>query len=100
MTEPVKPNEIGKAKRTVIPDTIIKIFNEFIAKNWNGHSATIIQDDIVPIICSKMGVARSHVFNEGWLNIESIYQDAGWSVKYEKPGYNERGRATFEFRKK
>ncbi len=32
-----------------------------------------------------------------WLNVEELYRAQGWTVTYDKPGYNESYPATFTF---
>jgi hypothetical protein len=43
---------------------------------------------------------QSEVYAKGWLNFEAIYEEAGWKVVYDKPGYNETYDANFTFTKK
>jgi len=100
MTNPITPQEVVKAKKDASPDEVIQVVNRLIGKNWNGHSATIKQDDIVADLASRLDVPRQKVFDELWLEFEDLYRKAGWKVTYDKPGYNETYPATFEFRKK
>ena len=48
----------------------------------------------------KKGLKRDKIFSEGWLNIETVYEDAGWDVYYDKPGYNEDYKPSYTFTKK
>ena len=66
----------------------------------------IYQKDIIEVAKSKMYPATDNIdsgsgyFDYNWLNIEKIYEDAGWAVKYDKPAYNESYDAYFIFREK
>lgn len=103
MTKPIKPSEVGTLKQTVIPDFVFKTFNELIAKNFVGGSATVKQDDVLNVLSQYCGdqenlpAWRQKIFDEGWLNIEDAYRAEGWRVEYDKPGYNETYPATFKF---
>lgn len=106
--EPITPDEIGKHKKKHIPNEVIQAFNSLIAKKWNGKSAKVKQDEVIKEICSIFQQAtdaaivdtRNKIFAENWLNVEDIYEDAGWKVTYDKPAYCETYDAYFEFRKK
>lgn len=98
--KPIRPDEARKKKATVIPDAVIEIFNELIVKNLSGNRAVIRQDDVVSLIVSRMDVTRADVFDKHWLDVEAIYEEAGWKVEYDKPGFNETYPATFTFKRK
>lgn len=100
MVKPVAPDEIAELKKKSFPYFVIETFNELIARSYSGGSATVYQDDAVALIVERGQATRSEIFDKGWLNIEEIYRAEGWSVNYDKPGYNESYRAVFEFRKK
>ncbi len=40
------------------------------------------------------------IYERGWLNVEPIFEEAGWEVHYDKPSFNESGDARFEFKEK
>lgn len=98
--KPITPDEVVNKKKTLIPDYVINCFNIAIAKKWNGYSSTVSQDEIVATICAAGDVDRRAVFDQHYLDIEPIFEEAGWSVEYDKPGYNETYDARFIFRKK
>jgi hypothetical protein len=37
------------------------------------------------------------IFEKGLLDVETVYERAGWKVTYDKPAYNETYPATFRF---
>lgn len=94
---PIKPSEIVKAQN--IPEDVFTIFNELIVNNFNGNDSTVYQEEVVDALVEK-GHNRDVIFNKGWLNVEEAYRKAGWAVEYDKPAYNETGRAYFTFKKK
>ena len=69
-----------------------------IAQTWNGHSARVLQKDVVNLMVKKCLDSES-VYRYSWLNVEDIYRAAGWLVEYDKPGYNEDYEASFTFKK-
>ncbi|MFA5152589.1 MAG: hypothetical protein WC554_08535 [Clostridia bacterium] len=97
-TQPITPEEVVEFKQKQIPDEVIHAFNELIALNFNGYSATIIQKDMISLL-EKRGFDRDIIFNHHLLDIEDIYRAAGWEVKYDKPAYCESYDAYFEFRR-
>jgi len=42
-------------------------------------------------------VAEANIFDNHWLDVEPIFEDCGWKVEYDKPGFNENYPATFKF---
>ncbi len=96
MTAPIRPEEITDGKKLQMPDAVLESFNELIARNFSEGRATVKQNAVVGLIVSR-GYARQDVFDQHWLDVEEIYREAGWEVKYDKPGYNESYDAYFEF---
>lgn len=101
---PISPKEIDQIK-SAIPEEVFDAFNELIAANWTGRSATFKQDDVVPVALKKLkqrlpNMTRAKMFENHWLDVESAYRTKGWRVNYDKPGFNESYPATFTFEKK
>ena len=93
----IRPEEIKSVWAENIPDVVIEIFNKKIVKNFNGSRATVKQNDVVKEIVDALNISRQDVFDKRFLEIETIFEAAGWKVKYDKPGYNEDYDAFFEF---
>jgi hypothetical protein len=55
-----------------------------------------LQKDVVNELVA-LGLKRNEIFKNHWLDVEEIYEEAGWQVAYDKPGYNETYEASFEF---
>jgi hypothetical protein len=47
----------------------------------------------------KCNRQRDKIFNDKLLDVEPIFRDAGWTVIFDKPAYNESYSSTFEFKK-
>jgi len=94
--KPILPDEVVAAKREQNPDEVIEVVNKLIVTNYSGKSSTVDQNDIVEGIVG-LGYSRDQPYDNGWLNFEDIYREAGWKVFYDKPGYNENYSATFKF---
>lgn len=101
MSKPITPFE-AKLKRTItIPNEVYDSFNELIVKELNGNTAVIKQKDIVSLIKEKTGhEENSIIFKNKWLDIEEEYIKSGWSVIYDRPGFNESYEPTFTFKMK
>lgn len=101
VTRPIKPTEVASAKKKLVPDYVIEAFNELIAENFVDEESTFGQDRVVARIMSmNRELTRREIFDRGYLDVESLYRNAGWSVVYDKPGYNETYDATFTFKRK
>lgn len=105
---PITPKDIVKVKiQKVIPDFVLEAFNFLISQNYSNGRSTVSQPIVVDKIIELSGKTgdeakevRSLIYSSGWLDVEPIYEKAGWRVTYDKPGYNESYTASFEFRKK
>ena len=100
MTKPITPDEVAVKKATIIRAEIIEAANELIAKNWNGRSSTFKLSDLTKLARQKLNMENSEFFEDGELDIEPVFEEAGWSVKFDKPAYNETYASYFEFRRK
>ncbi len=85
MTKPITPKEAVNLGND-FPYEVIEAFNELIVEG----RGTVRQSAVVDRIMAKMpDIRRETIFKKGWLNIEGVYTKAGWTVEYDKPGYNE-----------
>ena len=99
--KPITPEEVIELKKNLLPDNVIKTWNELIAKNIVNGTCVILQSDAEKALESLISSEDpNNIFVRGWLDIEDIYRKAGWTVTYDKPGYNESYPATFTFRKR
>jgi hypothetical protein len=97
---PITPDEAEANRKMTIPPEVIEVFNQLIVAHLSAGRATILQDEAVARICEECSVDRTFVYNSHWLDIESIFEEAGWSVVYDRPAYCETYPATFTFTRK
>lgn len=84
---PVKPISMsGVAEKIdLLPDFVIKTWNNIITNHWDGSSAVIYQTYIILkliIASSPELITRETIINKRWLDIENIYRAEGWNVRY------------------
>lgn len=94
--KPIGPKGLIKKRKNGIPNEVFEVFNELIAKKFNGESAVVYQDEVMKLLVAK-GLKREEVFEQHWLDVEDNYRSAGWDVEYDKPAYNETYEAHFIF---
>jgi len=92
--KPISPKEAQDYKNRNIPSEVIEAFNELISENFNGVSSKVSQKEVVERIKSKL----KSDFKNSYLDVEPLFEEHGWKVIYDRPGYNETYDATFEFR--
>lgn len=98
--KPITPDDMPAAKQTFLPDEVLTTFNELITKYWDGSSATVPQEELIQTLSSRMNCSHETVFANHWLDVEEVYQAAGWSVVYDRPAFYETPfPATFIFRR-
>ncbi len=93
---PLKPEDVAAARKAAMPDVIIMVFNTLITESFNGYNAIIKQDDVVRTLVER-GLEKAEIYNRGWLDVEPIFEAAGWKVMYDKPAYYESYDAYFKF---
>ena len=91
---PIKPGEVVSKKKEGFPDAVLEAFNELLAEKYDGDSAWFEQKEVVARMVKK-GLKRNAIFDKGWLDIEEVYESAGWKVSYDE-SYEE----NFTFEKK
>jgi len=79
---------------------VIKIFNFLITKNLSDGISVVSQKEAVKMIASNLGITEQRVFDRHLLDVEEVFEDVGWDVDYDKPGYNESYQPTFTFTEK
>lgn len=102
--KPITPQEAHeKFCETQIPDFVIEVINDLISRESSqpNRSVDIKQNEIIEKIIKHpdfpKDTSRQDIFDKYWLNFETIYEKAGWKVKYDKPGYNETYDAFYTF---
>jgi hypothetical protein len=96
-TKPITPEQIKPSAS--IPDKVIEVFNSLISEKYKNGAARILQREIVNQLVA-IGFSRNRIFDERLLDVEELYKEAGWEVKYDKPGYDEGFEPYFLFLRK
>jgi hypothetical protein len=94
---PISPDEIMSNLDKIIPSAIIQSVNELLKDGYRGGDVTIKQKDIVKMAVNLDNSLVGNIDKKKCLDFESIYEKAGWNVRYDKPGYNETYDAFFVF---
>ena len=97
MTQPLSPAAITEAKQATIPPIVLEVVNEHLARLWNGSSARILLKGLVEAL--EPHFSREELFKNHYLDFEDIYREAGWTVVYDKPGYDETYDSFYLFKK-
>jgi hypothetical protein len=93
---PITPTEAAEVHKDNIPPEVLAIVNRILAEDVKSSRIIIKQKDIVQELVNG-GLDREEIFAKHWLDFEDIYRDAGWTVGYDKPAYNEDYEPYFEF---
>ena len=94
---PITYEEVIKERGLEIPDSIIETVNFLIKRNFKPkkRSSKVYIDEIV-----EYSPFSYEEFDEnGWFNIEDLYEKAGWNVEYFSPDFCEVFSPYFEFTK-
>jgi hypothetical protein len=98
--KPVSPQEILDDLENIIPAEVVEAFNNLLKKNYRGgkHSVGIKQEDVLNEI-SRLDphVSREDLFDNHWMDIEPLFKEHGWKVKYESPCIGDNFAAYWEF---
>lgn len=102
--QPIRPEDVSLLKQETIPDCVMNAFNEMIVARWKFDKATFTQDQILAKILIKaeadgIKLTKDMIFDNGWLDVEEIYENIGWKVNYDKADYTTTDPSTFTFRR-
>lgn len=101
MIKPLRPEDMNEAKKLVIPDFVLQAVNMCMAKNLVRGHGSITQDEVISYILEhNSGITRQQIFDNNWLDFEPLYEEAGWKITYDKPGYDETYEAHWVFKAK
>ena len=78
--KPMTPKEAIELKRQTTPKVVFDAFNQLLAQGKRGDSKIIFSDREVVALLIKKGISPQEIYNNGWLNIEDLYEEAGWKV--------------------
>lgn len=100
MTKPLTPSDVERVKTERLRPEMIEAANELIAERWDGYSSRFTLYDLGALARKKLDMHEKDQFRPGELDIEPVFERAGWSVKFDRPGFNEFYDAYFVFTKK
>lgn len=97
MTKPITPDEVGLPP---VPDCVFEVFNNLIKANFRkGGVSRVTRKEAMERIIGYTSLTDEEITDNGWLDIEPHYTEAGWKVRYESPDRGENFEPFFEFRK-
>lgn len=104
--EPFSPGDVfavHKKNKGFIPVEMFEAVNELLTEKASGSIyITIHQKEIIERFKQKIEEAEKicdikEAFKKHWFDFEPYYEDAGWEVQYESPGYCETGPTYYRF---
>lgn len=96
MTGPISPKEAADPKR--IPAFIYEAVNSFLTASGARFTQNELLEALrLPRSWNGSEVTRDMVFKYGWLDFEAAYEEKGWKVEFDRPGYNETYEAQWLF---
>lgn len=101
IAKPISPQEIMDNLDKIIPSEVIESVNELLQERYrNTGSVTILKEELISKIHTKIDVSRQELFDKKWMDFESLYYDNGWVVKYHSPDRGESFNEYFSFSKR
>lgn len=98
MAKPITPKEAAAyAFIDSFPEAVVDAFNYLIKKNLRNGEAIVMQDEVADKIAKRLMISRDEVFKRRYLDVESVFREAGWIVYYEKPSFGETHKPFFKF---
>lgn len=99
MVKPIKPSQVIDKLGLSLPDYVTRAVNNLIARNWSGRSSCFKYSDLKREINSLRESDTLEIVNFP-TNFEPVYENAGWKVVCDRPGYNESYETNWTFTKK
>jgi hypothetical protein len=85
---PITPQEILEGLPNIIPSFVFEAVNNLLKKKFRGESAYLMQDDIMEEIARlQTTYTRQEIYDNKWMDFESVYAAYGWMVEYDNPSY-------------
>ncbi|MBQ7824230.1 MAG: acyl-CoA thioesterase [Bacteroidaceae bacterium] len=97
--QPINPNEIINEKIKAIPDQVIRVFNELIARNWNNDRSIVFANEAIEFIKFLTGASKDTIIQNHWLDVEPLYKKNGYEVTYHESQADQYFPSYYEFRK-
>lgn len=97
------PKDARERHIEIIPSFVFDAFNSLLSEKYNEKEITITQDEVIDRILAYSNddeLRRETIFEHKWLDVEPLYEQHGWKVTYDKPGFNEFYKPCFIFKPK
>lgn len=94
--QPITPEEVAAVRARELPNEVIEAFNSLIAQNFVSGQAKVMQREVIERLV-QAGIDRNDIFDKHYLDVEHIYEAAGWKVVYDKPGRDDSYKPYFIF---
>ncbi len=99
MVKPISPAEAKERFVNSIPSEVFDAFNELIVANMVGNRSSFTNADLLPLIRQKLEAHNRPTDIKGsWLDVYKAYNDLGWEVDIDRPGYNESYSTIYTFK--
>lgn len=105
MTQAIRPDQALAAKTSNIPAYVIEAANDLLVSKISlSGEATFTVPELADLAIEKaraQGEPISHdkLFENKWLDIEPVFREAGWKVKFIKTPYYDSNPDSFVFSK-
>lgn len=89
--EPITFDEVAHINEPV-HEEIIDTVNQLIKQNFNyvlKESTVKIKDIFSNLKEKNFHYSATEILERGWLDIERLYENAGWYVRYYSPSHND-----------
>ena len=101
--KPITPKEIEDNLVDIFPEAVIQAFNELLKENYKVNGPTTFKlsdvESRIKLIDPKANIRK--LIDKGKLDVEPLYRQHGWEVKYESPGFRDASfDEYFSFKKK
>lgn len=79
---PIRPSDVDGGVE--FPGAVFQAFNDLIQEKIRCGTARILVKDVLAKM-KRLGLKENDIFENGWLDVETLYRVAGWNVTYDQP---------------
>lgn len=83
--KPIQPDQVEKID---VEAKAVIIWNKLIKAKWDGLNAVISQGEVIRELSTVFSLPEDVLIKLNIWNIEQLYKEAGWDVKYQKMYYS------------
>lgn len=96
--KPIKPSEIKPIQNSKIPEQVIEVFNKFLVDKFDGKQAVLDMDTVAKAAAMFLEITTAELYDNKWMDVESIFEAEGWSVTFIKGPYYSETRPYYVFK--